>query len=84
MKKLLAVLFTLIMLAAAQASADNEFLITVPGGAPAIAVAGVYADTPDAVRKRSEAGKLILSLRRSMPERNSIKQGNRPIALPLS
>ena len=50
MKKLLAVLFTLIMLAAAQASADNEFLITVPGGAPAIAVAGVYADTPDAVR----------------------------------
>ena len=50
MKKLLAVLFTLIMLAAAHASADNEFLITVPGGAPAIAVAGVYAETPDAVR----------------------------------
>ena len=50
MKRLLAVLFSMMLFAASYATADGDFLITTPGGAPAIAVAGIYAETPDAVR----------------------------------
>ena len=50
MKKIiLIVLAAMVALTAAQAAAD-EFLIVVPNGAPAIAVAGVYADLPESVR----------------------------------
>ena len=51
MKKIIAVLFAMIMvLLSFQAVAESGFLIAVPGGAPAIAVSGVYAKNPDAVR----------------------------------
>ena len=51
MKKLIAVLFALLMtLTAAMAGADSEFLIVAPSGAPAIAVAGVWAENNDAVK----------------------------------
>ena len=50
MKRLLAVLFSMMLFAAACASADSDFLVTAPGGAPAIALAGIFAETPDAVR----------------------------------
>ena len=84
MKRLLAVLFSMVLFAASYATADGDFLITTPGGAPAIAVAGIYAETPDALRKHSEALKLILSLRRSMQEPNFTKPANRPIVLRVS
>ena len=51
MKKLTALLFTVIMiLTAACASAEDGFVIVAPSGAPAIAVAGVWAENADAVK----------------------------------
>ena len=51
MKKLIAVLFTVLMvLTAALAGAEEGFVIVAPNGAPAIAVAGVWAENADAVK----------------------------------
>lgn len=51
MKKTIAVLFTLLMiLACFQVFAESAYHMVVPGGAPAFAVSGVYADEPDAVQ----------------------------------
>ena len=51
MKKLTALLFTVILiLTAAFAGAEDGFVIVAPSGAPAIAVAGVWAENADAVK----------------------------------
>ena len=51
MKKLTALLFAVIMiLTAAFAGAEDGFVIVAPSGAPAIAVAGVWAENADAVK----------------------------------
>ena len=51
MKKRIAILFALVMtLTAAMAGAEGGFLIVAPNGAPAMAVAGVWAENNDAVK----------------------------------
>ena len=51
MKKLTAFLFALVLLlSAALAGAEGGFLIVAPAGAPAMAVAGVWAENPDSVK----------------------------------
>ena len=51
MKKIIAILFTVIfVMTAFNAFAERDFLIVAPSGAPAIAVAGIYAEQPDAVQ----------------------------------
>lgn len=51
MKKWIAILFALVMtLTAAMAGAEGGMLIVAPNGAPAMAVAGVWAENNDAVK----------------------------------
>lgn len=51
MKKWIAILFAMVMtLTAAMAGAEGGFLIVAPNGAPAMAVAGVWAENNDAVK----------------------------------
>ena len=50
MKKAFAVLFAVILLGTLHAAAENDFLIVTPGGAPALAVAGVYAEHRESVQ----------------------------------
>ena len=50
MKKLMAILIALMMMTAACAAAEGNFLIVAPSGAPAMAVAEVYAEKPDSVK----------------------------------
>ena len=53
MKKVFAVLFAVILLGTLHAAAENDFLIVTPGGAPALAVAGVYAEHRESVQTAS-------------------------------
>lgn len=50
MKKLIAILFAVMIMTMACAAAEDSFLIVAPTGAPAMAVAGVYAEDSDAVK----------------------------------
>ena len=51
MKKLITVLLALVMmLTAAAAAAESRFLIVAPNGAPAMAVAGIWAENADEVK----------------------------------
>ena len=51
MKKITSILVALLLiLVSVQVSAESEYHIIVPGGAPAIAVSGIYAENPDAVQ----------------------------------
>lgn len=50
MKKILIVLAAMMfLLTVVQASAESNFLIQAPGGAPSIALSGIYAENPDAI-----------------------------------
>ena len=50
MKKILIVLATMMfLLTAVHAYAESDLLISTPGGAPAIALSGIYAENPDAI-----------------------------------
>ena len=53
MKKILSLVFAVTMMLyvfCGVAGAENEYLIVTPAGAPAIAVAGVFAEHPDSVK----------------------------------
>ena len=51
MKKLISVLFALVLaISIVSAAAESDYLIVVPSGAPSIAVAGIYAEQPEAIR----------------------------------
>ena len=50
MKKLIAVIFSMIMILTAACAAAEDFVIVAPNGAPAIAVAGVWAENADTVK----------------------------------
>ena len=51
MKKWIAILFAvMMMMTTAFAAAEGDFLIVAPSGAPAMAVAGIYAENPDTVK----------------------------------
>ena len=50
MKKIIAVIFSLMMLLTAAYAGADEYVIVAPSGAPAIAVAGVWAENADTVK----------------------------------
>ena len=50
MKKLTAVIFSIIMILTATCAGAEDFMIIAPNGAPAISVAGVWAENADAVK----------------------------------
>ena len=50
MKKIIAVIFSLMMLLTAACAGADEYVIVAPSGAPAIAVAGVWAENADTVK----------------------------------
>ena len=50
MKKLLAVIFSVMMIVTAAYAGAEDYVIVAPNGAPAIAVAGVWAENEDSVK----------------------------------
>ena len=51
MKKFISVFLALMMiLTAAAAASESDFLIVAPNGAPSIAVSGIWAENQDAVK----------------------------------
>ena len=50
MKKIIAVIFSLMMLLTVACAGADEYVIVAPSGAPAIAVAGVWAENADTVK----------------------------------